>query len=185
MATDDSASPTAPRPRRSRAKAANDVPPSPPVAAEIGLAPEIVEDGAPIEAKRVDIRVGAVGRVDSTEISVHQGAIGGARAERIVVDRGAIGGAVAREVQLSQGFARGVLAQHVRIEQSAVRSVVAADVTTGGPTFVGVLIARRVVGDVRVLLDWRGALAFGVAAGIVAGLVRGVGRRVGRRVGRS
>jgi hypothetical protein len=58
--------------------------------------------------------------------------------------------------------------------------VVAADVTTGGPTFVGVLLARRVIGDVKVLLDWRGALAFGAAAGLVAGLVRRVSRRIGR-----
>jgi hypothetical protein len=34
------------------------------------------------------------------------------------------------------------------------------------------LIARRVTGDVRVLLDWRGALAFGAIAGLVVGLLR-------------
>jgi len=35
-----------------------------------------------------------------------------------------------------------------------------------------VLIARRVDGDVRTLLDWRGALAFGVAFGIVSAIFR-------------
>jgi hypothetical protein len=181
MPIDDTAPPpTSPRPRRSRAKAV-----AAPAAAESppgrSVAPEVEDDGATIEADRVDVRMGAVGRVESTELSVHQGAVGAARADRIVVERGAIGGAVAREVQLSQGVARGVLAQHVRIEQSFVRSVVAADVTTGGPTGIGILIARRVVGDVKVLLDWRGALAFGAAAGLVAGLVRRIGRgRAGR-----
>ena len=29
------------------------------------------------------------------------------------------------------------------------------------------LVARRVSGEMRVLLDWRGALAFGAAAGVV------------------
>jgi hypothetical protein len=29
------------------------------------------------------------------------------------------------------------------------------------------LVARRVSGDMRVLFDWRGALAFGAAAGLV------------------
>ena len=150
-------------------------------AAPVGSAtPKVVEAGAAIEAQRVDVRMGAVGRVDSTDISVHQGAIGGARADRITIERGALGGALAREVQLSQGVARGVLAQSVRIEQSVVRSVVAADVTTGGPTFIGVLLARQVVGDVKVLLDWRGALAFGAAAGLVSSLIRRVARRTGR-----
>jgi hypothetical protein len=58
--------------------------------------------------------------------------------------------------------------------------VVAADVTTGGPTFIGILLARRVVGDVKVILDWRGALAFGAAAGLVGGIIRRVARRTGR-----
>jgi hypothetical protein len=173
MTTEDTPSPASSRPRRSRTEAA--------VRASVASAPpEVVEAGGVIEAERVDVRMGAVGRVDSTEIAVHQGALGGARADRITVERGAIGGAVAREVQVSQGFARGVLAQNVRIEQSVVRSVVAAEVTTGGPTFIGILLARRVVGDVRVLLDWRGALAFGAAAGLVGGLIRRIARRTGR-----
>ena len=51
-----------------------------------------------------------------------------------------------------------------------------------------VLIAQRVEGDVRTLLDWRGALAFGAAFGLVAGLARAAGAsprtRTGRRRGR-
>ncbi len=34
------------------------------------------------------------------------------------------------------------------------------------------LVARRVAGDVRVLLDWRGAVAFGAVAGLVMGVLR-------------
>jgi len=41
-----------------------------------------------------------------------------------------------------------------------------------------VLIARRVDGNVRTLLDWRGALAFGAAFGVVSSILRG---RIGRR----
>jgi len=33
------------------------------------------------------------------------------------------------------------------------------------------LVARRVGGDVRVLFDWRGALAFGAVAGMIVGVV--------------
>ena len=43
-----------------------------------------------------------------------------------------------------------------------------AERTTG----VMLLIARRVDGDVRTLLDWRGALAVGAAFGVVVSLFR-------------
>jgi hypothetical protein len=40
------------------------------------------------------------------------------------------------------------------------------------PSLVGLLLANRVDGDVRTLLDWRGALAAGAAIGLVVGLLR-------------
>jgi hypothetical protein len=40
-----------------------------------------------------------------------------------------------------------------------------------------VLIARRVSGDVRVLVDWRGAIAFGAVAGIIGGVLARARRR--------
>jgi hypothetical protein len=43
-----------------------------------------------------------------------------------------------------------------------------AERTTG----VLFLLARNVHGDVRTLLDWRGALALGAAFGVVSSLVR-------------
>jgi hypothetical protein len=137
----------------------------------------IEEDGSVLAADRVDVRLGAVGRVDATELSVHQGVVGGARADRVTVDQGALGGAIAREVTVSPGVARTLLAQEVHVEQSFVRTLVASEVRTEGPTGIGILIARRVVGDVKVLLDWRGALAFGAAAGVVAGLLGRLRRR--------
>jgi hypothetical protein len=164
MPADDATQPAkpAPRPRRPR---------NPAALTQENPAPAVDEDGGPIAADRVDVRMGAVGRVEAGELSIHQGAVGAARAERVQVERGAIGGAVARDVQVSQSFARGLIGQHVQVEQSFVRSVVAAEVTTTGPTGIGILIARKVVGDVKVLLDWRGALVFGAAAGLVGGLV--------------
>ena len=38
------------------------------------------------------------------------------------------------------------------------------------------MIAAKAEGNVRTLLDWRGALAFGAAFGILAGLVRRIRR---------
>jgi hypothetical protein len=50
--------------------------------------------------------------------------------------------------------------------------VIANEVTADRTTGVLVLIARRVEGDVKTILDWRGALAFGAAFGIVSALLR-------------
>jgi hypothetical protein len=36
-----------------------------------------------------------------------------------------------------------------------------------------VVLAAHVEGDVRTLVDWRGALAFGAAAGVVMAIIRG------------
>jgi hypothetical protein len=53
-------------------------------------------------------------------------------------------------------------------------SVVAANVTLEKQTGAFLVMARKVEGDVRTVLDWRGALAAGAALGIVVGLL---GRR--------
>lgn len=139
--------------------------------------PAVAEDGAAIQADHVSVRQAAVGRVDSEHLEVVQGAVGGARAGSVAVQQGALGGALAGDLTVRQSFARSILAREARLEQSFVRMLSAVEVRIERSTFVGVLLARRVVGDVRVLVDWRGALAFGAAFGLVAGLV---GRARGR-----
>jgi hypothetical protein len=79
---------------------------------------------------------------------------------------------VGGEVRVSQGFARSVLARDVRIEQGGARTVIASRATFERNSGTFVLIAGKVDGNVRTILDWRGALAFGAAFGLVAGLVR-------------
>ncbi|MEO7664829.1 MAG: hypothetical protein ABIV26_06845 [Candidatus Limnocylindrales bacterium] len=149
--------------------------------AEAAASPDALtvhEDGSWIEADAVEIHQGAVARVDSSELHVSQGAIGAARADRIDVQIGAIGAVLGREVSISQGGAGSVLAQAVQVDQSFIRTLVARDVTFRKPGAALIVIAQRVSGDVRVLLDWRGAIAFGAAFGLVAGLFRR-GRRGG------
>jgi hypothetical protein len=85
---------------------------------------------------------------------------------------GGLGAAMGSEISISQGGAGSILAQRASVEQSFVRTLVAQEVEIRRPSAIVVLIAQRVTGDVRVLLDWRGALAFGAAFGLVAGLVR-------------
>jgi hypothetical protein len=143
----------------------------------IAAGPVVVEDGASVDGELVELRRSAVGRVEASQLSVDMGAIGAARAEHLTVERGAIGAALGEQVGVSRGYARSILARQVQLDRSAARVVIAADVRTN-QTAVMFLVARKVSGDVRVVFDWRGAVAFGAAAGIAFALLRRVrGRR--------
>jgi hypothetical protein len=169
--TDDQPSGTA---RRRRASARPDVD------GRGDLAPEELgeplratpEDGGTVVADAVEIRMGAVGQAQADRIDVATGAIGGVRAETVTVERGAVGGVLASSVSISQGMASTVVAKDVRLDQVAARSVVAQTITVEGEAATFFLVAQNVSGNVRVLFDWRGALAFGLAVGLVSGLVR-------------
>lgn len=125
-----------------------------------------------VNAVNVDVSRGGIGRARAVDIAVSQGGIGMARGDRVSVEMGAIGAALGGEVRVTQGAVGSVLARDVRIEQSAVRSVIANNVVFERTTGVLFLLARRVEGDVRVLLDWRGAVAFGAALGVVMSVFR-------------
>ena len=128
--------------------------------------PAIDEDGASISAESVALRLSAVGRVDSGQLEVQQGAVGAVRADRVAVDQGAIGAAMANHVEVSRGYARSILSRQAQLDRSAARIVIAADVRADRSA-VMFLVARKVEGNVRVLFDWRGALAFGAVAGVI------------------
>jgi hypothetical protein len=187
MTTDDGA-PKPGKPRRARSRATEGA--ADEVAANRQLVtpasessiPEGVGDGAPIQADRVQVRMAAVGRLETGgDIQVIQGAIGGARATEVTIQQGALGGALAGRVSLRQSVARSLLAREAVVQQSFVRTIIAAQVRVEKATGVGILIARQVTGDVRVLVDWRAAAAFGAAFGLVTGLLRLGGRpRKGR-----
>lgn len=139
--------------------------------------PDIEEDGAWIEAEAVEVHQGVVGRVDAVDVAVTQGLVGAARGDRVSVEMGALGAALGGEVSVSQGAAGTMIAREARVEQSFVRTLVAQTVNVHRPSAVMFMVAQRVSGDVKVLLDWRGALAFGAAAGLLAGLFgRGRGK---------
>ena len=139
--------------------------------------PDIDEDGSWIEADAVEVHQGAIGRVDATTVSVTQGAIGAAKADRVEVHMGAVGVALGDDVIVSQGMAGTVLAGEARLDQAFVRTLVAREVTVTRPSAVVFLVAQRVTGEIKVLLDWRGALAFGAAFGLLAGLLERARRR--------
>jgi hypothetical protein len=128
-------------------------------------------------ATTVDVRQGGIGQVSATDVALSQGAIGYARGDRVSLEMGAIGAAIGDDVRVTQAMAQLVAARgDVTVDQSLVSTVIGYRVAFRQPSAVLLLIAGRVDGSVRPLLDWRGGLAAGVAAGIVIGLFR-VGRR--------
>jgi hypothetical protein len=141
---------------------------------------------ARVTAGTVDVHMGGIGALDADEVSVQWGGVGAARAEKISVEFGSVGMALAGEMRVSQGIAGSSLARETTVEQSFVRTLIARDVTISRPSAVLVMIAGRVNGDVRPVLDWRGALVAGLAFGAVSALAAGARShaRHGRRRGR-
>ncbi|MDA8204369.1 MAG: hypothetical protein M0Z49_16755 [Chloroflexi bacterium] len=144
------------------------------------------EAGAPaaaaghVEAEPKGDRCRGIARVDADHFAMSFGALGMARGREIVIGQAAVGLAAGEDVALHQSFARLVLArEEARLQMAAAATVAANHVEVGRGAAIAVLIARRVEGDVRPLLDWRGALAFGAAFGLVAS-VFGRGRRAQR-----
>jgi hypothetical protein len=58
------------------------------------------------------------------------------------------------------------------VDQSLVGALVGARVTVRQPSAIGILIAGRVEGNVRPILDWRGALAAGAVIGLISAVLR-------------
>lgn len=130
-------------------------------------------------ADRIDVRMGGIGRAEAREISVVQGGLGVARADHVQVSQGVLSAALAERVELRQGISRFLVARGpVRIEQSFARTVVAQHVEIGERGFAGLVIARGVSAEGRILLDWRAGLALGAAFALVWALIRG-GRQRG------
>jgi hypothetical protein len=115
---------------------------------------------------------GAIGGVRATDVTARLAVIGGIAANHASVQQGAVNGILAREATVRQGIVRGVVAQHVHVEQSMVRAVVANTVEAGPSTGILFAVARRIDGDAKILLDWRGALAFGASLGAFLALIR-------------
>jgi len=178
---DDDATPSAPRRRRRTRTGPGATPGGEPDSRNGGPAqrgpgagsPMVDEDGTSLQADHVELRLSAIGRVEAGEVELTQGALGATRAERVWVTQGAIGAAMADQVAVSQGYARSILARDVQLEQAGARFVVAGDVRADR-SFILFLVARHVEGQVRVLFDWRGALAVGAVAGLLVALL---GRR--------
>jgi len=93
----------------------------------------------------------------------------------VSVEFGSIGAALAGEARVSQGYAGLIVAREATVEQALVRTMIAQRVTINRPSAVLILIAQRVDGSVRPLLDWRGALAAGLGVAAITAVARVAG----------
>ncbi len=73
---------------------------------------------------------------------------------------------------MTQGYVRSAIARDLRFEQGLVGTAIAQSATFERTSAVLVLIAKDVEGDIKTLVDWRGALAFGAAVGLLVGILR-------------
>ena len=88
------------------------------------------------------------------------------------VELGGLGVGLANELRLTQGAARTLVAREAHVDQGLIGTVIAGRARFERNAGVMVLIAGRVEGNVKTLLDWRGAIAFGAAMGVAVGLLR-------------
>ena len=128
-----------------------------------------------VTAETVEVRLGGIGAARAEDVFVQWGGIGATRADTVSVEFGSIGAALAGEARVSQGYAGLLVAREATVEQALVRTMIAQRVTINRPSAVLILIAQRVDGSVRPLLDWRGALAAGLGVAAVTAVARVAG----------
>jgi len=125
-----------------------------------------------VEATHVDVRQGGIVRADAKDVAVTMGGIVLARADRVTTEMSGVGLSIAGDASVTQSFVRTMFAREVRVDQGGVWNLAAGKVTFEGRGFAGVVLAGKVDGEVKALLDWRGALAVGGIAVLVLAVLR-------------
>jgi hypothetical protein len=120
----------------------------------------------------LEVRWGSIARSQAEDVAVTWGGVGLASARHVSVELGGLGLGIGEQVRLTQAAAGTVIAGAVELEQSLSRVVVGGRVTFRRASGALLVLAARTDGEVRTLVDWRGALALGAAAGIALGLLR-------------
>ena len=123
-------------------------------------------------AETIDITQGGIGRARAGGIAVSQGGVGFAQADNVSLERGMIGAAFGQETRLVQSMSNVVMGGETTVDRSLVGTMVGGTITVRQPSAIGILIAGRVEGSVRPILDWRGAIAFGAAYALVIAFLR-------------
>lgn len=124
-----------------------------------GVTVRLEEQGAGnIRADSVTISQGGAGNIEAGNVSITQGGAGRVTADHLTVNQGGVG--LARTERLT-------------IEEGGSAFVVMADTADiGAGANVFMLVARNAGGEVRPVLDWRAAAAFGAGLALALTLLR-------------
>ena len=125
-----------------------------------------------IEGAQADLRQGVIGGIAADRVTIAQGIVGGVMASDVRIDRGVVGGVLAERVSVVQGGAARIVGSDISIEQGGGGLIAGWNVRLGRDSFAAAVVAPRVEGEVRALLDWRGVLAASVAIVGIAWLLR-------------
>ena len=130
-----------------------------PLSADDSDAPVVDEAGNDVRgAETVDIHNGGARDIDATTVTINQGGAATIRADELNVSQGGV------------GLAR---TEHLTVQQGGSAFAVVADEATLDPeSSVFLLIAGTTNGDVKPVIDWRAAAAFGAGFALVLGLLR-------------
>ena len=114
--------------------------------------------------------------VEAEHVTVERCAVGSVRSDRVRLRQSTAGALLARDTGLHQSGAWLVAGGRVTVERSGSQWLIGG-VVEARQTFALAVIAGRVSGSVRCLLDVRGAAVFGVAFAITSFLLQALFRR--------
>ena len=125
------------------------------------------------EAGNVDIRNGGARDIDATTVSITQGGARDIEATTVTINQGGAASVRADQLNVSQGGVALARSERVTLQQGGSAFAVMADQATLEPgSSVVLLIAGSTNGDVRPVIDWRAAAAFGAGFALVLGFLR-------------
>jgi hypothetical protein len=124
-------------------------------------------------ADNVDIRNAGARDIDADTVSITQGGARDIDATTVTINQGGAARISADELTISQGGVGIARTEHLTIQEGGNAFAVLADKATLDPdTSVFLLIAGSTSGDVRPVMDWRAAAAFGAGFAFALGLLR-------------
>jgi hypothetical protein len=125
-----------------------------------------------LEAETLSLEQSTVQSVQAETVVAHLSPIGRAQTEHVDAQASAIGMAQSQDIHLRGGILGMGQAAQATISRSVAGVVQANQAQLDDGAIIGVLLAGRVDGNVRPILDLRGVLVLGLVIGLVLKLAR-------------
>jgi hypothetical protein len=126
------------------------------------------DDGESVELHNEGVR-----DIDATTVSITQGGARDVEATTVTINQGGAARIRADELTITQGGVALARTDSLTLREGGTAFAVVADrVSLDSESSVFLLVARSATGDVRPLLDWRAAAAFGAGFALILRLLR-------------